>query len=462
MDLYNRFNQHYNFLIDEYHRDKSSMNVQNKFITDLTNTVNTTINKLCLDLDLHKNFKYFYLYVLNLFIQNLVNAMINTFKRVMTNNIIEYVTDTVSQKNPNKVINIDDDIAKEISRFEKQINDDMFRQMYGSLTNKTTKDCYNYIAVICFITYLETNSFEFVNTLTDKIVTGETSINLNFNNASNSFIPNYTESNNSFCIDCIDCMSCLCCYNCYNCVICNCCINCRDNNQSMYCMNSLNVRNSFYVNNSINIFYCHKCCTCNICYYSDHITNCFNVMYVSNVTNLYNNQKSFIQPMSKRLYENKDKFIKCFQRRIPASERISRDSVAESIDENIVLNHDIQPNQSIPRSDIYYQYTQIIKICNKQISKNNYNSGYTNVNDDYSLIYGCSYPMPNDVYFDDNGFRNNKKWNATQLSFCGLDYNKKLEQCQTFMNSEFNPFSKNVRKRFPFNDNNRYYKHVRY
>ena len=35
-----------------------------------------------------------------------------------------------------------------------------------------------------------------------QIISGETSINLNFDNNLNSFIPNYTVSNNNFCIDC--------------------------------------------------------------------------------------------------------------------------------------------------------------------------------------------------------------------------------------------------------------------
>lgn len=468
MDLYAQFKYQYNLLVDSYHRDKSSKKSQDTFTPKLIDTVNTNINKLCLNLNLHKNFKYFYLYMLNLFIQNLANAMINNLKRVMPRNIITHIKNIALQKNPNNTRNVvnDKDIDNEINLFESKINTNTFGRMYYKLTNTNVNICYDYIAVICFISYIETNSFEFVNTLTDKIISGETSINLNFDNNLNSFIPNYTVSNNNFCIDCIDCENCLCCYNCHDCAMCNCCINCKDSSLSMYCMNSLNVRNSFYVNKSKNIFYCHKCCSCNTCYYSDHITNCVNVMYVSNVTNLYNNQKSFIQFTSKNLNTDKEngknKYIRCFQRRISNMNKITRESIAESVDENdIVLNEPLQ-NQSIPQLDIYYQYTQIVETCIKHSINKTYYNSHVDVNNDFSLIYGCNYPSYNDVYFYNNGIRDNNKWNKIQLEFCKRDNNRNSTQCQKFMDSEFNPLNDGVRKRSSYYDDYGYYKHARY
>lgn len=453
MDLYTQFNQHYNFLIDEYHRNKSSTNLPNKFITDLINTVNTNVNKLCLDLDLHKNFKYFYLYVLNLFIQNLANAMIDSFKHVMTDIIIEYVTDTASQKNSNKDIN--DDIAKEISMFEKQINDDMFRQMYDSLTNKTTKDCYNYIAVICFISYLETNSFDFVNSLTDKIVTGETAINLEFDR--NSIIPRYTESINNFCINCINCSNCLCCYECKDCMMCNCCINCIGCSQSMYCMSSLNVVNSFYVTNSKNIFYCHKCCTCNTCYYSDHITNCNRVIYVSNVLNLSNARNSFIQPMSKYVsIDNRDQEINCFQRRIFTRNDLTDTDIFNSIDKNILKNNDYDQSLTVNQLPMFYEYTQIINKCSKHNPSKKCKDNYNDVNDDCSLIYGCTYPSQNDIYFADD--YDNMKWNNIQSTFCKYSNYVNPDRCNKFTRSRYNPQNKNYVKYNNYRESIRRYK----
>ena len=203
MDLYAQFKYQYNLLVDRYYRDKSSKKTQDTFTPELIDTVNTNINKLCLNLNLHKNFKYFYLYMLNLFIQNLANAMINNLKRVMPRNITTHIKNIALQKNHNNrnVVN-DTVIDNEINLFESKINTDTFGRMYYKLTNTNVNICYDYIAVICFISYIETNSFEFVNTLTDKIISGETSINLNFDNNLNSFIPNYTVSNNNFCIDC--------------------------------------------------------------------------------------------------------------------------------------------------------------------------------------------------------------------------------------------------------------------
>ena len=471
MDLYAQFKYQYNLLVDRYHRDKSSKKSQDTFTPELIATVNTNVSKLCLNLSLHKNFKYFYLYMLNLFIQNLANAMINNLKRVMPYNIITHIKNIALRKNHNNrnVVN-DNDIDNEIKLFESKINTNTFGRMYYNLTNTDVNICYDYIAVICFISYIETKSFEFVNTLTDKIISGETSVNLNFDNNSNSFIPNYIASNNNFCIDCIGCENCLCCYNCYNCTMCNCCINCRNSSQSMYCMNSLNSRNSFYVNKSNNIFYCHKCCSCDTCYYSDHITNCVNVMYVSNVANLYNNQKSFIQFTSKNLNTDKDnsknKYIRCFQRRISNINKITRESIAEAVDENDMLINELLQNQSIPQLDIYYQYTQIVETCIKHsINNNKIHNSHVNVNDDFSLIYGCNYPSYNDVYFYNNGVRNNNKWNNTQLEFCKLDYNRNSNQCQKFMNSEFNPLNNGVRKRSSYYDDYNdygYYKHARH
>ena len=471
MDLYAQFKYQYNLLVDRYHRDKSSKKSQDTFTPELIATVNTNVSKLCLNLSLHKNFKYFYLYMLNLFIQNLANAMINNLKRVMPYNIITHIKNIALRKNHNNrnVVN-DNDIDNEIKLFESKINTNTFGRMYYNLTNTDVNICYDYIAVICFISYIETKSFEFVNTLTDKIISGETSVNLNFDNNSNSFFPNYIASNNNFCIDCIGCENCLCCYNCYNCTMCNCCINCRNSSQSMYCMNSLNSRNSFYVNKSNNIFYCHKCCSCDTCYYSDHITNCVNVMYVSNVANLYNNQKSFIQFTSKNLNTDKDnsknKYIRCFQRRISNINKITRESIAEAVDENDMLINELLQNQSIPQLDIYYQYTQIVETCIKHsINNNKIHNSHVNVNDDFSLIYGCNYPSYNDVYFYNNGVRNNNKWNNTQLEFCKLDYNRNSNQCQKFMNSEFNPLNNGVRKRSSYYDDYNdygYYKHARH
>lgn len=468
MDLYAQFKYQYNLLVDSYHRDKSSKKTQDTFTPKLIDTVNTNINKLCLNLNLHKNFKYFYLYMLNLFIQNLANAMINNLKRVMPRNITTHIKNIALQKNHNNTRNVvnDKDIDNEINLFESKINTSTFGRMYHKLTNTNVNICYDYFAVICFISYIETNSFEFVNTLTDKIISGETSINLNFDNNLNSFIPNYTVSNNNFCIDCINCENCLCCYNCHDCAMCNCCINCKDSSLSMYCMNSLNVRNSFYVNKSKNIFYCHKCCSCNTCYYSDHITNCVNVMYVSNVANLYNNQKSFIQFTSKNLNTDKEngknKHIRCFQRRISNMNKITRESIAESVDENdIVLNEPLQ-NQSIPQLDIYYQYTQIVETCIKHSINNKIYNSHVDVNNDFSLIYGCNYPSYNDVYFYNNGVRDNNKWNNIQLEFCKRDNNRNSTQCQKFMDSEFNPLNDGVRKRSSYYDDYGYYKHARY
>lgn len=232
-------------------------------------------------------------------------------------------------------------------------------------------------------------------------------------------------------------------------------------------MNSFNVRTSFYVNNSDNIFYCHKCCSCNTCYYSDHITGCFNVMYVSNVANLYNIQKSFIQYTSKNLNtdkdKGKDKYIKCFQRRIFKTNKITRESIADSVDENDMITNEILQDQSIPQLDIYYQYTQLVETCIKHtISKDKIYDNHVDVNNDFSLIYGCNYPSYDDVYFYDNGFRDNNKWNNTQLEFCKLDYNRNSDQCQRFMDSEFNPLNNGVRKRFSDYDDYGYYKHARY
>ena len=65
MDLYAQFKYQYNLLVDRYYRDKSSKKTQDTFTPKLIDTVNTNINKLCLNLNLHKNFKYFYLNVLN-------------------------------------------------------------------------------------------------------------------------------------------------------------------------------------------------------------------------------------------------------------------------------------------------------------------------------------------------------------------------------------------------------------
>lgn len=467
MDLYAQFKYQYNLLVDRYYHDKSSKKTQNTFTPELIDTVNTNINKLCLNLNLHKNFKYFYLYMLNLFIQNLANAMINNLKRVMPYNIITHIKNIALQKNHNNrnVVN-DTVIDNEINLFESKINTDTFGRMYHKLTNTNVNICYDYFAVICFISYIETNSFEFVNTLTDKIISGETSINLNFDNNLNSFIPNYTVSNNNFCIDCIDCENCLCCYNCHDCTMCNCCINCKDSSLSMYCMNSLNVRNSFYVNKSKHIFYCHKCCSCNTCYYSDHITNCVNVMYVSNVANLYNNQKSFIQFTSKNLNTDKEngknKYIRCFQRRISNMNKITRESIAESVDENNMLRNELLQNQSIPQLDIYYQYTQIVETCIKHSINNKIYNSHVDVNNDFSLIYGCNYPSYNDVYFYNNGVRDNNKWNNIQLEFCKRDNNRNSTQCQKFMDSEFNPLNNGVRKRSSYYDDYGYYKHARY
>lgn len=464
MDLYDKFNQHYNLLIDEYRRNKSSKNVQNKFITELINTVNINVSKLCLGLKLNDNFKYFYLYVLNLFIQNLANAMVESLKRAMTNSIIEYITNLKTQENPDEEVDVnDDDITIEIQRFEKKINYDIFKQMYNTITNIKTNDCYNYIAVICFIAYLETNTFEFIDTLANKIVSGETSINLEFNNNINLIIlPVYTESNNNFCINCFNCSNCLCCYECTGCKTCNCCINCIDCSQSMYCMNSLNINNSFYVNNSNNIFYCHKCCNCKNCYYSDHVTNCFNIMYVSNVTNLINNQKSFIQPTFKYLdIDNRKNVINCFQRRINMLDNLTNDSIAESTNENIFANDDLSTYRKISQLNVYYPYTQIIKRCNKQLANNNYDNTYTDVTNNHSLIYGCNYPISDDVYFKDDDFRYRTKWNDTQLSYCSLKHNKNMSQCQNFLKSKFNPLNKNNLKRPSFQHDNKYYKRDR-
>lgn len=441
MDLYNQFNQYYNLLIDEYYRDKSSTNLPNEFITELMNTVKTNVNKLCLDLDLHKNFKYFYLYVLNLFIQNLANAMINSFKHVMTNNIIEYVTDTATQKNPDK--NIEDDIANEIKIFEEKLNNDMFKQMYNNLMTIKTNICYDYIAVICFIVYLETNSFDFVNALTDKIVTGETAINLEFDSNTNSIIPSYTElSINNFCIDCIDCSNCLCCYECKDCMMCNCCINCIGCSQSMYCMSSLNIVNSFYVTNSRNIYYCHKCCTCNTCYYSDHITNCKRVIYVSNTLNLSNARKSFIQPMSKYLsINNRSQEINCYQRRIFTRNDLTDTDIFNSIDENILKNNDYYQSLTINQISVFYEYTQIIDKCSKHNPSKKCKDNYNNVNDDCSLIYGCTYPSQHDIYFA-NDYKY-AKWNDIQSKFCKYSNYINPERCNKFTRLRYNSQNKN-------------------
>ena len=98
--------------------------------------------------------------------------------------------------------------------------------------------------------------------------------------------------------------------------------------------------------------------------------------------------------------------------------KITRESIAESVDENDMLTNELLQNQSIPQLDIYYQYTQIVETCIKHSISNNkiYNS-HVDVNNDYSLIYGCNYPSYNDVYFYDNGVRDNNKWNKIQCKY---------------------------------------------
>ena len=201
---------------------------------------------------------------------------------------------------------------------------------------------------------------------------------------------------NLLCINCVDCKSCICCYNCKQCISCMFSINLYHSENAYYCVDSINCYDSYYIYNSSKMFYCHKCLECSNCLHSDHLIQCINVSYSSNVKLLDNNTDSFI------VYTQNN----CFQRRVLDTKYTNQlifDKPFTTLSRTLVkdkdllgLKHEYFIKYYFTESDTANDST-LIPTAKKEYLDNDID--YTNILNDYTIKKSCKLPEFNDKYF---------------------------------------------------------------
>lgn len=210
-------------------------------------------------------------------------------------------------------------------------------------------------------------------------------------------IPN---TSNLLCINCVECESCINCYNCKQCMSCMFSINLYHSENAYYCVDSIDCYDSYYIYDSTQMFYCHKCLECNGCLHSDHLIQCVNVSYSSNVKLLDNNTDSFI------VYTQNN----CFQRRVLDTKYTNKlifNKPFTTLSRSLSTDSDLSKHEYF----IKYYFTEsdtaddptLIPTAKKEFianDKDNYlTTDYTNIFNDYTIKKSCKLPDFNDKYF---------------------------------------------------------------
>lgn len=362
------------------------------------------------------NYKYFYGYVLSLFLQNCVNAMIESMMNVYIKQLKNYENETYN-KLQNILTEDDQSITNTILTYFKKNMIYNLDTIYSQIKKSSTTSIHNNIAIICLINYLQYNNYDFITDISIKIKQ-EYKINLKIIDSQYDILLNVeTNTSNNLCVNCKSCMSCLCCYDCNDCVSCNCCIDCNSCKNSMHCINSMYTEYSYYISDSKYLFYCHKCCNCNICFYSDHLTDCCKVSYSSNISELVNSTDSFI-------YESSINNVQCYVRNILKQNHSTNPNIIFRYVSNIpkdLINRVCDLELNNDKKIYFLDYSAIIDKCYKT-HKTSFKTNYTKVNDKLSLVQGCNYPLQNDIYFIN---KNNENFDDIAEQYCNtsIGYN---------------------------------------
>ena len=148
------------------------------------------------------------------------------------------------------------------------------------------------------------------------------------------------------------------------------------------------------------MFYCHKCLECNGCLHSDHLIQCVNVSYSSNVKLLDNNTDSFI------VYTQNN----CFQRRVLDTKYTNKLIFNKPF---TTLSRSLSTDSNLSKHEYFikYYFTEtdtaddptLIPTAKKEFianDKDNYlTTDYTNIFNDYTIKKSCKLPDFNDKYF---------------------------------------------------------------